>query len=168
MRRCKESSNSETKEGYININLDAATWLAHFKSQNSNLLSKPEFKTSQEYVWSKREKTNKDTPVLELIDLGINRVKYASDVVVALSQEIKKWSIDGVCKTFVAIDGINAFFYANTNIYTEKKEVVHPSRVVITEAFLNLTKFDWKNAVIVTTVDEIAIQMNDQDSYMPK
>nr|CAH7753745.1 unnamed protein product [Callosobruchus chinensis] len=168
MRRCKEQSNSETREGYIDLNLDAAAWLLHFKSQNAHLLSNPELKTSKDYVWNKREATSKDSPLLELIEHGISRVKYASETVSALCNEIKTLSNDDKCKTIVAIDGYNAFFYPTTRVFTVKKEPVPPEKVTLTEGFLNLSKFDWKNAVIVVTVDEIAIAEKDQVSHLPR
>nr|XP_022918455.1 28S ribosomal protein S29, mitochondrial [Onthophagus taurus] len=168
MRRCKESSASITKEGYTDINLDAASWLLHFKTQNATLLNNPDFVTSKEYIWSKRESTPKEVSLIKLIDHGISRVKYASDCVVCLAEEIKHLSKKGLCKTFVAIDGFNAFFYPNTRIKTEKKEIVHPSKVVVTEAFLNLTRYDWNNAVCVVTVDQLVHAEQDKLSYLPK
>ncbi|XP_028138289.2 28S ribosomal protein S29, mitochondrial [Diabrotica virgifera virgifera] len=168
MRRCQECSNSETKEGFVDLNIDAAAWLLHFKTQNAHILSSPEAQTTKEYAWSKREITPKDSSLLELIEHGINRVKYASDTVVALCDEIKTLSVRGVLKTFVAVDGFNAFFYPNTRVYTEKKEMVHPQKVTLTEGFMNLTKFDWNNGAVVVTVDEIAIAEKDQISHMPR
>ncbi|RZC38742.1 28S ribosomal protein S29, mitochondrial [Asbolus verrucosus] len=151
MRRCKETSNSEAKEGHIDLNLDAAAWLVHFKSQNEHLLNNPELKISKDHVWSKRENTPKGAPLTELIDFGINRIKYASSCVVSLAEEIKQLTTGGHCKTLVAIDGFNAFFYPNTRVFTEKKQIVHPHKVTLTEAFLNLTKFDWNNSAILLT-----------------
>ncbi|CAH0545758.1 unnamed protein product [Brassicogethes aeneus] len=168
MRRCQEVSNSDTKEGFINLNVDAAAWLLHFKTQNSHLLEKEDLKIAQDYVWSKREKTEKGSPLLDIVNHGINRIKFASDCVVIIADEIKKLSNSGVCKTLVAIDGFNAFFYPNTRVFTEKKEKVHPHKVVITEAFLNLTKNDWKNSAVIVTVDEIAVAEEDQISHMPR
>ncbi|KAK4873342.1 hypothetical protein RN001_015371 [Aquatica leii] len=168
MRRCKEKSNSEFKPGNIDLNVDAAAWLMHFKHQNSHLINNSDFKTSQDYVWSKRETTLKDTPLVELIEHGINRIKFASQCIVALAEEIKKLSQEGKCKTLVAIDGFNGFFYPNTRILTEKKEVVHPGNVTLTEAFLNLSKCDWSNAVVVVTVDELAIAEKDQICCLPR
>ncbi|XP_057666720.1 28S ribosomal protein S29, mitochondrial [Diorhabda carinulata] len=168
MRRCKEYSNSETKEGFVDLNLDAAAWLLHFKTQNAHILTNPNVKTTVEYIWSKREITPKGSNLTELIDHGINRVKYASNTIVALCNEIKILSTNGIFKTLVAIDGFNAFFYPNTRVYTEKKEVVHPHKITITEGFLNLTKSDWKNGAVVVIVDEIAIADKDQLSYMPR
>lgn len=165
MRRCKEYSNSVTKEGYVDLPLDAAAWLIHFKNQNQHLLS--DLKVSKDYQWSKREVTPKDSSLLELIDHGINRVKYACDCVVILAEEIKKLSTEGKCKTLVAIDGFNAFFYPHIRVYTEKKEPVHPHKVTLTEAFLNLTRWDWKNGVAVLTLDELAIPAEAQTSHLP-
>jgi small subunit ribosomal protein S29 len=45
MRACKEVSNSATKEGYVDLNLDAAAWLVHFKCQNAALLNKIDVST---------------------------------------------------------------------------------------------------------------------------
>jgi small subunit ribosomal protein S29 len=52
-------------------------------------------RVANEYVWSKREKTEEGAPLLDLVDLGINRVKYASECVVALVKEIKAYSTQG-------------------------------------------------------------------------
>lgn len=168
MRRCKESSNSETREDFVDINLDAQEWLVHFKNQNINLLNNPDLKINNEYKWSKREITPRGSSLLELVEHGINRVKFASETVIAASNEIKHLSNLGHLKTLVAIDGFNAFFYPNTRIFSEKKDVVPPSKITITQAFLNLTKFDWKNAAVVITVDELVIAEKDQISHLPK
>lgn len=168
MRRCQEYSNCETKEDFVDLNIDAAAWLVHFKTQNAHLLSNPDIKTSEDHVWSKRETTPAGSPLTDLVEHGINRVKFASRCVVIICNEIKKLSTQGVCKTLVSVDGYNAFFYPNTRVYTEKKEVVHPHKVTLTEGFLNLSKFDWNNGVVVLTVDEIAIAAQDQISHLPR
>lgn len=168
MRRCKEHSNSATREGFIDINFDAAQWLLHFKTQNAHLLSNPAFSLSEEIVWSKRELTPKGSTFLEVIDHGTNRIKYASDCVVILAKEIKRLAKEGVCKVLVAVDGFNAFFYPKTRIRTEKKEIVNPQKVTLTLAFTELTKTDWNNAVAVVTVDELAIGQEDHISHLPR
>ncbi|KAG8232062.1 hypothetical protein J437_LFUL012013 [Ladona fulva] len=156
LERCKEVANSTSKEGYYDLPLDAAAWLLHFKTQNASLLNKLNLKVSQEYVWSKREITKEGDPLTELIDLGLNRVKYASDIVVALIKEIKEASTSGRCKTLVALDGFNAFFSTKTRIKSDTKAMVLPPKVTLTEAFLDITKFDWCNGGVVLTVDELA------------
>lgn len=167
-RRCKESSASESKEGFIDTNLDAADWLTIFKTQNANLLKNPDLVLSEDVVWNKRENTPKGSHLSTLVDYGINRVKYASFCIVRLAEEIKHLSTTGVCKTLVAVDGFNAFFYPKTRVLTEKKEVVHPEKLTVTEAFKSLTRFDWKNGIAVVTVDQIVMDREDQISPLPK
>lgn len=57
-----------------------------------DFLNNLQLKVSNEYVWSKREKTEAGAPLLELVELGISRVKYACDVIDALVDEIKTLS----------------------------------------------------------------------------
>lgn len=168
MRRFKERSSSATREGFIELNLDAAEWLLHFKTQNAHLLNDPIYSLSEEVVWSKREVTPKGATFLEVVEHGTNRVKYASECVVVLAKEIKRLAKEGSCKVLVAVDGFNAFFYPKTRIRTEKKEIVHPQKVTLSIAFTELTKTDWNNAVAVLTVDEIAIAPEDHVSHLPR
>lgn len=167
--RHKEMSNSASREGFVDLPLDAAAWLIHFRTQNNNLLKNAEqLVTSKEYVWSKRETTPAGTPLIQLIEHGVNRVKYASDVVEAVISEVKNLSNQNKCKTFVAIDGFNSFFYSKTRLRTTTKKVVNPFEVTLTKPFLDATKNDWKNAAILLTVDQIAAPEESQESYMPR
>ncbi|CAK1544390.1 unnamed protein product [Leptosia nina] len=156
VQRHKEMSNSLTREGMVDVPLDAAAWLLHFKTQNQHLLKSPELKISKEYVWSKREKTEAGAPLSELIELGISRVKYACDVVDAIVHEVKHLSNTGKFKTFVAVDGYNGFFNSLTRLKTPTKKKVAPEEVTLTTSILELTKGDWKNGVIVLSADMIA------------
>ncbi|XP_008478976.2 28S ribosomal protein S29, mitochondrial-like [Diaphorina citri] len=79
----------------VDLNIDAAMWLRHFQKQNTKWLEDPRLTTSQEYVWSPREKSEANIPLAALIEHGITRVKYASDVVDVLFTEIKKLSTEG-------------------------------------------------------------------------
>ncbi|XP_013191960.2 small ribosomal subunit protein mS29 [Amyelois transitella] len=166
--RLKEMSNSQTKEGFVDLPLDAAAWLLHFKSQNHTLLKADTLKTSKQYVWSKREVTEAGSPLLQLVDHGINRVKYSCDVIEALLQELKHLSTTKQCKTFVAIDGFNGFFYPLTRLNTPTKRKVKPEEVTLTNSFLELTKSDWNNGVIVVTADQLAVPDEHQESFLPK
>lgn len=166
--RHKEMSNSQTHEGLVDLPLDAAAWLIHFKSQNQTLLKSGDLTVSKEYVWSKREKTEAGAPLLALVEHGISRVKYACDVIDALIDEIKILSTNKQCKTFVAIDGFNSFFYPLTRLNTPTKKKVKPEEVTLTTSFLKLTNNDWKNGAIVVTADQLAVPDDHQESYLPR
>ncbi|XP_011550802.3 28S ribosomal protein S29, mitochondrial [Plutella xylostella] len=166
--RHKEMSNSATHEGMVDVPLDAAAWLFHFKTQNQAMLKSEELKISKDYVWSKRETTPAGAPLLALVEHGISRVKYACDVIDAIVKEVKLLSDSKVCKTFVAIDGFNCFFYPETRLYTSTKRTVKPEEVTLTHSFLELTKNDWTNGVIVLTADQLAIPEDHTESFLPK
>lgn len=155
----------------FDIPLDSAAWLVHFKSQNSELLSKLNVRISKTYDWSKREQTLAGAPILELVDQGINRAKYASDVIIALIDEIKLASNEGKIKTMVLIDGYNSFFYSTTRVFGKfirKKQPAPLDKVMITAPFRNITNYDWCNGVCVLSVDIIGMLGFDRRSDLPR
>ncbi|XP_041975293.1 28S ribosomal protein S29, mitochondrial [Aricia agestis] len=166
--RHKEMSNSTSQEGFVDIPLDAAAWLLHFKMQNQNILKSSDLRISKDYEWSSREKSSAGAPLAELVELGINRVKYACDIINVLMNEIKMLSSNKFCKTFVAIDGFNSFLYPLTRLKTPTKRKVTPEEVSLTKPFMEITKNDWSNGVIVVTADQIAVPDDHQESYLPK
>lgn len=167
-KKPKEKSSSLTKEGFFDINIDAAAWLIHFKTQNATTLAKLDLKCSREYEWTKRESTAIGAPLLELIDHGINRVKFATDTIVVLLDELKIQSTEGKCKTMVAIDGYNAFFHPKTRILAEFKVMVPTDKITITQPFLNITNCDWNNGVCLMVADRLALTDERMESELPK
>lgn len=169
-KRPKECGPSTIHEGMIDIPLDSAAWLVHFKSQNTELLTKLGLTVSKTYEWSKREQTPAGAPILELIDHGINRAKYASDVIAALVDEIKLASTEGKVKTMVLIDGYNSFFYDKTRVFSDvkKKHPVAPEKVPITAPFRNITNYDWCNGLCVLSVDIIGMLGFERLSDFPR
>lgn len=167
-KRPKETTNSATFEGFIDLPFDAAAWLLHFKAQNATLLPKLDLKTTKDYVWSKRETTPAGSTLLELIEHGINRVKFASDAIAALLSELKQHSTAGKCKVMVGIDGYNAFFHDKTRILTENKAKVTPDKVTLTKPFLDITNYDWTNGVCILAVDRIALTEERMESSLPR
>lgn len=167
-KKPKERANSTTREGCIDLPIDAAAWLIHFKAQNADLLPRLDLKCSRDYVWSKRETTPAGATLIELIDHGISRIKFASDTVAVLLDELKQHSTQGKCKTMVAIDGYNAFFYPHTLILTDNKAKVTPEQVTLTRPFVNITDHDWCNGICVLVVDRMALNAERQDSELPR
>lgn len=166
-KKAKEKSNSEIKEGHLDINIDAAAWLIHFKTQNSDLLKKLDLKCSKEYVWSQRESTPADSTLLELIEHGINRVKFATATISVLLDELKLQSTQGKCRTMVAIDGFNAFFHPKTLLKFENNIKATPKDITITEPFLNIVKSDWSGGVVLLAVDKWALTEDRMESDLP-
>lgn len=164
----KERSNSETKEGFLDLNIDAAKWLIRFKTQNTDLLQKLDLKCSKEYVWSQRETTPAGATLLELIEHGINRVKFATDTIAVLVEELKEQSTAGNCRTMVAIDGFNAFFHPKTVLKFDNRVKATPENITITQPFLSLTQPDWSGGVCLLVVDKWALTEERMESDLPK
>lgn len=167
-KRPKEKSNSETREGLLDLNIDAAAWLIQFKTQNSELLQKLDLKCSKDYVWSPRESTPAGSTLSELIEHGVNRVKFATATIAVLLDELKMQSTEGKCRTMVAIDGFNAFFYEKTALKFDNKMKATPEGITITEPFLSITKSDWTGGVCVLVVDKWVHKTEDMESDLPK
>lgn len=157
-KRPKEKAPSATHENFFDLPIDAAAWLIHFKSQNANLLETLELKCSRDYVWSKRETTAAGAPLIELIDHGIARIKFACDIVAVLLEELKEQSTQGKCKTMVGIDGFNAMFWPKTYLHGETRaHKITTNQITLTKPFLNITDYDWTNGVCVLVADKIAL-----------
>lgn len=163
----KEMASSTTQEGFIDLPLQSAAWLLHFKTQNTDLLGRNQLKTSKDYVWSKRETTPAGSTLLELVDHGINRAKYASEVIKVLLEEIKQQSTEGKVKTMVVIDGYNCLFYERTNIRGEHKVIIPTSKVTLTQPFQDIASYNWNNGLCVLSVDRIAQLGWDRPSHLP-
>ncbi|XP_052900692.1 28S ribosomal protein S29, mitochondrial [Anopheles moucheti] len=162
MKRAKEIANSTTKEGAIDLPLDGAAWLVHFKSQNGSLLKDLGLKVSRDYVWTKREITPAGAPLMDLIEHGINRAKFSCDAIAALLHELKEHSNAGRARAMVLIDGFNAFFQPHTRLLTENKVRVKPEQLTLTDPFLSITRNDWRNGVCVVTIDQMVAEFKDK------
>lgn len=152
----KETSNSDKIPGIIDLPIDAGKWLLYFKNQNINLLSNLDLKTSKNYEWSIREATASGSSLLEMIEFGINRVRYASSVIDALLNELKEACKADKCKVLAAMDAYNAFWSDYTNIRNDNKVIVSPKQISLTSIFTNFVKPDWCNGAAVLIVDNKA------------
>lgn len=163
----KEFGSSATQEGFTDLPLEAGAWLVHFKHQNADLLAKLGLRTSKDYVWSKRETTAAGSTFLELVDHGINRAKFASDVIKVLLDEIKQQSTEGKMKTMVVIDGFNSLFYEETNLKGEHKVMIPSNKITLTQPFIDLVKHDWSNGLCILSVDKLAMLGWSRESHLP-
>ncbi|XP_031625298.1 28S ribosomal protein S29, mitochondrial [Contarinia nasturtii] len=164
----KERSNSETRDGFLDVNIDAAEWLLHFKTQNAALLQKLDLKCSKEYVWSEHETTPAGATLLELIEHGISRIRFATDTINVLVEELKQQSTAGNCRTMVAIDGFNAFFHPKTLIKFDNRVKATPENITITQPFLSLAQSDWSGGVCLLVADKWALTKERMESDFPK
>merc|ERR1712212_1466025 len=101
----------------IDLPFIAADWLRNFKIQNAVLLAtRQDLVTVNSYKWSARESTPAGSHINDLIDFGLDRLRYSSDCVGAILKEIR--SLNTHCsspiRSLVTMDGINMFWMQTT------------------------------------------------------
>jgi len=106
------------------------------------------------YVWNKREAAEVGTPLTSLIDFGLARVKYSSDVLGAVMKEMRHRGSAGLSRVLVAVDCLNVCYGMtdgrrvddSTHFYeaTEFSSVQH---------WLRMLELDWTGGAVVSTID---------------
>jgi small subunit ribosomal protein S29 len=169
-RYYRDMQPSVFKPGRLDQPMDSADWLAYFRKMNEPLLlAKPDPPvTIGRYIWSKRETTEVGTPLTELIDFGLGRVKYASDVMGAVLKELRLQASEGQWRLLIAIDGVNALWSSTSIQREEDLRQLHPStELTNTQHWLRMLQSDWTGGAVVSTVDSHAAHPVDIERYMP-
>ena len=121
-RYYRESQPSTFQHGRIDQPLDAALWLSTFQKTNEPMLKSLDLKIKNRYTWSKRDISEVGMPLLEVVNFGLSRTKYACDVMGAVLKELRLHAMSGEVKVLVAIDGVNAF-WSTTLVKREENRV---------------------------------------------
>jgi len=114
---------------------ESMQWLKAFRSLNMRFLT--ELKTSQHYSWGKREATEKDQPLLSVIEQGLSRGSFATDAVGVLLKEIQ---LQKSCKVLYAVDKFNSFF--GKTAHKIGKQTVDIKDVALIRHFTKLLETD--------------------------
>ncbi|CAB4061602.1 DAP3 [Lepeophtheirus salmonis] len=137
--------------------------LQEFKLRNESKIS--ELTTHREYIWSARETTPVDAPLIEVLLQGLERPKFSADVLNVLMNELRLSSTENKCKIIVLGDGINAIFNKLTACHREKltQERIHanlnreflcvPDELSVIFNLKRLLRAKSNNVTIVTSVD---------------
>lgn len=169
MSRYYEVAPSTYREGDIDHVNNATVFMKNFKQANAEALEN--CVTHKDYTWSVREKTEKGAPLMEVVDVACERLNFAADAMNIVMKELKLNCNDGRAKLLVCLDGVNSLFCEKTMIHrtnTQWKHDLgknrdfqenHRAQVDECSVLRNIKKLllnDYKNAVIVTSVDKEA------------
>lgn len=178
IERYTEVSKSTHKPGRIDLPMEARAFLCQLKSQNGIVLN--DYKTQYRYNWTEREATEIGTPLIELLKFGLQRVKFADDVVGALLKEIKLLASQRKIKVLVVADGINGFFgptrmkisdkaFKDTEQAKAGTGFLPTSDLSLIDNFKRLLEPDMVNSICVATVDSNLIpKVNRTDTITPQ
>ncbi|XP_074509661.1 small ribosomal subunit protein mS29 [Sebastes fasciatus] len=167
VKNCKELLPSSYNTSRFDQPLQATEWLRNFRITNEHFLSK--IKTKQRYVWTKRELTEEGSPLGELVDQGISRVKSSSDVVGAVMKELRLQSgqPESDFRLAVAVDGVNALWGRST-ITKEDKSAVDPEELTLVYNLKKLMANDWTGGAIITSLSQTGSLYTSKSSYLPQ
>ncbi|XP_018947001.1 28S ribosomal protein S29, mitochondrial-like [Cyprinus carpio] len=169
VKNCKELLPSSSRPSRFDQPIQASQWLKNFKITNERFLSK--IKTTQQYVWTKRERTEKGQPLGELVDQGVNRMKSSSDVVGAVLRELRLQAGgategEGAFKLAVAVDGLNAL-WGKTSLKKEDRTMCEPEELTLIHNVRKMMKNNWSGGAILTALSQTGSLFKPQSAYLP-
>ncbi|KAI0229527.1 28S ribosomal protein S29, mitochondrial [Lamellibrachia satsuma] len=168
-RYSREIQPSVYRPGRLDQPLEAAEWIAYFKQMNEPLLKQLDIKVQNTYVWNKRESSDVGTPLADVMEFGLARVKYAADVVGAILKEIRQQAAPQGFKVLVAVDGVNAF-WSTTNIKVEDDRTKRhdAGNLSLVHNFKKMIRNDWSNGAVIGTLDAYGNDADQRGSYLPR
>lgn len=145
--------------------LEASTWLKNFKTVNERFLS--QIKVQEKYLWSKRESVEKGSPLGQVVEQGLTRVKNATDAVGIVLKELKKQSSLGLFHLLVAVDGVNAL-WGRTTLKREDKNPIAPEELTLIHNLRKMMRNDWTGGAIVLTLSQTGSLFKPRNAYLPQ
>jgi len=176
LNRYDDVQASIYKPGRIDHVVNSSIILKHFKQANSDRLS--QCVTHRDYSWSARDNIKAGSPLTDVINLGCDRLAFAADALNVVLRELKLNCNEGNLRLMVVCDGVNSLCTEYTLVHREKtrfeagpykpwrpyrptKDLLNKrAKVDDCSVLFNIKKMfknDYKNAVVVTTVDRTAI-----------
>lgn len=164
---------STFKKGRYDHLGDSNIFLVNFLAQNEEKLKG--LKTTRDYSWSFKEKSEKDSELTEMVKLGIDRSKYSADVLNVLINELKWAAKERKIKLAVTVPHIHQLFRERTTV---SKDLKDSGRMMITMKKLErmclmeelsvlihvkrLLTEENPNIFVVATVDPMTNQVGDK------
>ncbi|XP_066466352.1 small ribosomal subunit protein mS29 [Tiliqua scincoides] len=164
VKNCKELLPSSYRKERFDQPLEASTWLKNFKIANERFLK--EIKTQQKYMWGKRDSTEEGSPLLDVVEQGLTRVKNASDVVGVVWKELKRQCPQGSFRLLVAVDGVNGL-WGQTTLKKEDKSEISPEELTLVHNLRKMLANDWSGGAIVMTLSQTGALFKPRRAYLP-
>lgn len=164
VKNCRELLQSTYNKERFDQPLEASTWLKNFKTTNEHFLS--QIKVEEKYVWNRRESTEKGSPLGDVVEQGITRVRNATDAVGVLLKELRRQSSRGLFRLLVAVDGVNAL-WGRTTLRREDKTLIAPGELSLVHSLRKMVKNDWRGGAIVLSLSQTGSLFKSRAAYLP-
>ncbi|XP_064138763.1 small ribosomal subunit protein mS29 isoform X2 [Loxodonta africana] len=165
VKNCRDLLQSTYNKQRLDQPLEASTWLKNFRTSNERFLS--QIKVQEKYVWNKRESTEKGSPLGDVVEQGITRVRNATDAVGIVLKELRRQSSCGIFHLLVAVDGVNAL-WGRTTLKREDKSPIAPEELAFIYNLRKMVKNDWNGGAIVLTLSQTGSLFKPRTAYMPQ
>lgn len=165
VKNCRELLQSTYNKQRFDQPLEASTWLKNFKTTNERFLS--QIKVQEKYVWNKRESTEKGSPLGEVVEQGLTRVRNATDAVGVVLKELKTQSARGRFHLLVAVDGANAL-WGRTTLRREDRTLIAPEELSLVHNLRKMVKNDWHGGAIVLSLSQTGSLFTSRTAYLPQ
>ncbi|KAL2084704.1 hypothetical protein ACEWY4_020222 [Coilia grayii] len=173
VKNCKELLPSSSRPSRFDQPVEASHWLKNFKTTNEPFLSK--LKTTQRYVWTKRESTEEGSTLAELVEQGLTRVRSSSDVVGALLRELRVQaggSLEGqrehgALRVAVVVDGVNAL-WGQTTLKKEDRTALVPEELTLIHNLRKMVKNDWCGGAIISSLSQTGSLFTPKHAFLPQ
>ncbi|XP_062962614.1 small ribosomal subunit protein mS29 isoform X2 [Cynocephalus volans] len=165
VKNCRDLLQSTYNKQRFDQPLEASMWLKNFKIANERFLN--QIKVQEKYVWNKRESTEKGSPLGEVVEQGITRVRNATDAVGIVLKELKRQSSLGIFHLLVAVDGINAL-WGRTTLKREDKSPIAPEELALIYNLRKMMKNDWHGGAVVLTLSQTGSLFKPRKAYLPQ
>ncbi|XP_048213517.1 28S ribosomal protein S29, mitochondrial [Perognathus longimembris pacificus] len=164
VKNCRELLQSTFNKQRFDQPLEASAWLKNFKTTNERFLS--QIKIQEKYVWNKRESTEKGSPLRDIVEQGITRVRNATDAFGIVLKELKRQSSSGMFHLLVAVDGVNAL-WGRTTLKRQDKSPIAPEELALVHNLRKMVKNDWNGGAVVLTLSQTGSLFKPSNAYMP-
>jgi len=108
--------------------------LKNFRQANAERLAP--CTTHRDYVWSVRERTDQGAPLLDVVNLGCERLAFSADALNVLLRELRLNSSEGRIETLVVCDGANSLFSEHTLVHRDKPAREHLVRTPLPQEWV--------------------------------
>lgn len=125
-----------------------------------------QIKVQEKYVWNKRESTEKGSPLGEVVEQGLTRVRNATDAVGVVLKELKTQSSLGLFHLLVAVDGVNAL-WGRTTLKREDRTLIAPEELALVHNLRKMVKNDWHGGAIVLSLSQTGSLFKSRTAYLP-
>jgi len=146
----QEVTKSSFEENRYDQPEKAADWLRTFHLVNHKLLST--LHTTKTYVWTQRDETPAGSTFLQLVEVGLARMRYAPDIIGALVKEILLQDSKNFPKTLLAVDCVNVFFHQPQYLKMMYGFIPQASELSYFHNVRKMMQNTWNNGAVVAAI----------------